>query len=77
MSTHNISFSIQNRQIKLNYSKSAATGFFSKGLENELEITMENKPSVFEPLKFYCKNTKSVLDKNIYNIINSIQQAKL
>ena len=52
-------------------------GFFSKGLENEFEITMINKPSVFEPLKFYCKNTKSVLDKNIYNIINSIQQAKL
>ena len=27
---------------------------FSKGLKNEFETTMVNKPSVFEPLKVYC-----------------------
>ena len=38
----------------LNHPKSAAVGFFSKGLRNELETALVNKPSVFEPLKFYC-----------------------
>ena len=38
----------------LNYPKSAAMGFFSKGLKNEFETAMVNEPSVFEPLKFYC-----------------------
>ena len=37
-----------------NYPKSAAIGFFSKGLKNEFERAMVNEPSVFEPLKFYC-----------------------
>ena len=40
----------------LNYTKSAATGFFqfSKGLKNEFERAVVNGPSGFEPLKFYC-----------------------
>ena len=38
----------------LNYPKSAAMGFFSKGLKNEFETAMVYKPSVFELLKFYC-----------------------
>ena len=38
----------------LNYPKSAAMGFFSKGLKNEFELATVNEPSVFEPLKFYC-----------------------
>ena len=38
----------------LNYPKSAAMGFFSKGLKNEFETAVVNEPSVFEPLKFYC-----------------------
>ena len=38
----------------LNYPKSAAIGFFSKGLKNEFETAVVNEPSVFEPLKFYC-----------------------
>ena len=29
-------------------------GICSKGLKNESEIAVVNKPSVFEPLKFYC-----------------------
>ena len=29
-------------------------GFFSKGLKNDFETAMVNKPAVFEPLKFYC-----------------------
>ena len=35
--------------------KSAAIGFFSKGLKNEFEIAVVNEPSVVEPLKFYCR----------------------
>ena len=29
-------------------------GIFSKGPKNEFETAMVNKPSVFEPPKFYC-----------------------
>ena len=42
------------KKITLNYSKSAAMGFFSKGLKNELETAVVNEPSVFEQLKIYC-----------------------
>ena len=28
---------------------------FSKGLKNGFEIAVVNEPSVFQPLKFYCK----------------------
>ena len=38
----------------LNYPKSAAMVFFSKGLKNEFETAVVNEPSVFELLKFYC-----------------------
>ena len=51
-----------NRKNTLNYLKSAALGFFSKGLKNEFETAVVNEPSVFEPLKFYCMyygNSKS------------------
>ena len=41
-------------KITLNYPKSAVMGFFSKGLMNEFETAMVNRPSVFEPLKVYC-----------------------
>ena len=43
-----------NKKIALNYSKSAAMFFFSKGLKNEFETAVVNEPSVFEPLKLYC-----------------------
>ena len=43
-----------NKKNTLNYPKSAAMGFFSKGLKNEFETAVVNEPSVFEPLKFYC-----------------------
>ena len=38
----------------LNYPKSEAMGFCSKGLKKEFETAVVNEPSVFEPLKFYC-----------------------
>ena len=50
MRTHNIPL-LKNT---LNYPKSAAKGFFSKGLGNEFETALVNEPSVFEPLKFNC-----------------------
>ena len=43
-----------NKKNTLNYPKSAATGFFFKGLKNEFKTAVVNEPSVFEPLKFYC-----------------------
>ena len=43
-----------NKKNTLNYPKSAALGFFSKGLKNEFETAVVNEPLVFEPLKFYC-----------------------
>ena len=43
-----------NKKNTLNCPKSAAMGFFSKGLKNEFETAVVNKPSVYEPLKFYC-----------------------
>ena len=46
-------FNIQ-KKFNLNYSKSAAMGYFNKGLKIEFETAMVNEPSVFEPLKFYC-----------------------
>ena len=43
-----------NKKNTLNYSKSTATGFFSKGLRNKFETAVVNEPSVLEPLKFCC-----------------------
>ena len=41
------------KKISLNYFKSAALGFFSKGPKNVFETALVNEPSVFEPPKFY------------------------
>ena len=43
-----------NKKDTINYPRSAAMAFFSKGLKNEFETAVVNEPSVFEPLKFYC-----------------------
>ena len=55
-SNQNTKYTIFNTKTKitLNYPKSAAMGFFSKGLMNEFETAVVNEPSVFEPSKFYC-----------------------
>ena len=49
------------KKITLNYPKSAAMGFCSKGPKNEFETAMVKEPSVFEPLKFYCIPKLSLL----------------
>ena len=41
------------KKITLNYPKSAAMSFCSKGLKNEFETALVNETSVFKPLKFY------------------------
>ena len=41
---------------------------FSKGLKNEFERAVVNEPSVFEPLKFYCKYFS---DENIFLYLNN------
>ena len=38
----------------LNYHKSAAMLFCSKGLKKEFETAVVTEPSMFEPLKFCC-----------------------
>ena len=50
-----IQYTIVNIKMKitLNYPRSAATGFFSKGLKNEFETAVVNETSVFEPVKVY------------------------
>ena len=55
-SNENTQYTIFNvkKKTTLNYLKSAAIGFYSKGLKNKFETAMVNWPSVFEPLKFYC-----------------------
>ena len=42
------------KKITLNFPRSAAMGFCSKGVKNEFGTAVVNEPSVFEPLKFYC-----------------------
>ena len=42
------------KKITLNYLISVAMGFFPKGPINKFETAVVNKPSGFEPLKFYC-----------------------
>ena len=55
-----------NKKNILNYPKSAAMGFFSKGLRNEFETVVVNEPSVFEPLKFYVTPNKHYLGEWVY-----------
>ena len=38
-------------------SKICSYGILSKGLKNEFETAVVNEPSVFEPLKVYCRYT--------------------
>ena len=42
------------KENQLTLSQICSYWIYSKGLKNEFETTMVNKPSVFEPLKFYC-----------------------
>ena len=42
------------KKITLNYPRLAVMRFFLKGLKNEFETAVENKPSVLEPQKFDC-----------------------
>ena len=51
MKTHNLPFSNKRQKIILNLQP----GDFSKVLKNEFKIAWVNESSVFEPLKFYCR----------------------
>ena len=68
-------------KITLNYPKSSAMGFYSKGLKNEFETAVVNGPSVFEPLKFYCiyffeVNTKCILSNKCMLKISVISRMR-
>ena len=51
--TQYIIFNVK-KKITLNYPKSAAIGFFFKGLKSDFEIAVVIEPSGFKPLKFCC-----------------------
>ena len=51
------------KKIILNDPKSAAMGFFSKGLKNGFETAVVDEPSVFEPSKFYCITLFTALER--------------
>ena len=73
-SNENTQYTIFNMNMKntLNYPKSAAMGFFPKGLKNEFETAMVNEPSVFEPLKFYCIYINIIgLERKQYSLFGS------
>ena len=81
MSTHNIPFFNRKKKNTLNYPKSAAMRFFSKGLKNEFERAVVNEHSVFEPLKFYCtwfalyslnSQYDTTLTKHYFSDVNSV-----
>ena len=50
-------FNIEKRKSPyVNCPKSAAMGFFPKGIKNEFEIAVVNELSVFAPLKVNCSS---------------------
>ena len=51
------------KKITPDYSESAATGFLPRDsrMSSWLKTARVNKPSVFEPLKFYCINLREFL----------------
>ena len=59
MITHNIPLSILIRK-SLVIIPHLQPGDF-KGLENEVETAMVNKPSVVKPLKFFCNDNNVVI----------------
>ena len=64
MSTNNIPFSIQKKKKRKNSPLIIVNLLlcdFFQGAQKQLEIAVANKPSVFEPLKFYCIFTCSFL----------------
>ena len=54
MSTHNIPFLNIKKENHPTSSQICNYGICSKGLKKEYETAVVNRPSVFEPLKFYC-----------------------
>ena len=60
------------QKITLSYAKSAAMGFFSKGLKNKFTTDLVNESSVFEPLKFYCIHFHAKLSQRISKVHWSI-----
>ena len=54
MSTDNIPFFQYEKEKHPYSSQTCSYGIFSKELKNEFERVVVNKPSVFEPLRFYC-----------------------
>ena len=61
MSTHNIPFLNIKKENHPKLFQICNYGIGSKGPKNEFEPAKANEPSVFEALKFYCKNVASDL----------------
>ena len=60
MSIHNILFSIY-KENNPKLSKICRYWILFKGLKKEFLMAVANEPSGFEPLKFYCKHTISII----------------
>ena len=58
MRTQNIPLTLKKKENLSKLFQICSYGTVSKGLKNEFETALVNEPSVFEPLKFYCMNTK-------------------
>ena len=55
MYTHNTIFNM-NKKKQPKIAQICSYGSFSKGLKNNFQTAVVNKPSVFEPLNFYCSS---------------------
>ena len=69
--TQNIPFSIYKKRKFPYLSQICSYEIFSKGFKNEFETAVVNEPSVFEPLKVYCKMKMEGYAQNalIYRLI--------
>ena len=63
MSTHNIAFSILNKKSpKIEINPNLQLWDFFQEIQERFRNSRKNKPSVFDPLKFYC--TSNIMPKS-------------
>ena len=76
MGIHNINFQDKIIDLKLSQLKYyiSSYGISFLGLKNEFEIAVVNKPSVFKPLKFYCRIERILWISILYSaVVASLQ----
>ena len=76
MGIHNINFQDKIIDLKLSQLKYyiSSYGISFLGLKNEFEIAVVNEPSVFKPLKFYCRIERILWISILYSaVVASLQ----